>query len=727
MEARLTKWRAAPARGLSLDRLPLQADELAAALQQEAGGVEVLGLFRCGLGPRLPTAIFALSELKSLTELHLGGNALEALPQSIGELALLTILSAQGNHLASLPDSLGELSALTSLDLANNRLSSLPASLGQCSALRLLELSGNLQLAALPVSLGQLGPGLQHLGLARTEALVTPPCAVADQGATACVAWLRERAAAAPEPEPESEPEPEPAALRAAMLNRGHVQLHKALSAAVVEALCAELTAELSNPSVPPESGTPQVDLVDESSWPSGGSRRVIEAVPTRGADGAGCGSSPHWRAVVECPALAHALDALLGAGCWDLPLNDEYEGGTIGTDYVRHWYAPVMFPEEFAGEESKWLGKGGDGGDGALDLGDEGSWRTNEGEDWTAEQDATLMAARFPNGSDGKQQPVGWKAVAKVVEGGRTAKQCRERRGGLQPWTTEEDQRLLSLYDERGPAWSAIVQQSGMQDRSKRHVRVRAATLLKERAASVAAAAAAVRIDPADEAELQEAVRRRAANEWEAVNRRRVRGKGWHVDIGPGFSTDWMRTAEGHPYQGCVVLVLLTDCAPGQGGTCFATGSHRRVGEYLRAVRAPQSPELAADAPAGSDETHSGGEDALTGGVVHQQLNSWCIEHVTGAMAAGALPYHRVTDTDAPTKPDTAAAEQDVSGWGRIEQIAGKAGDIVLVHPWSVHSGTTNLGGLPRLMLNGMVRITQESFAGRGHPLLRGTLATLG
>ena len=50
----------------------------------------------------------------------------------------------------------------------------------------------------------------------------------------------------------------------------------------------------------------------------------------------------------------------------------------------------------------------------------------------------------------------------------------------------------------------------------------------------------------------------------WQAVNRRRVRGKGWHIDIGPGFDTDWRRRLAGHPYQGAVVLVLLSDWAPG-------------------------------------------------------------------------------------------------------------------------------------------------------------------
>ena len=34
-----------------------------------------------------------------------------------------------------------------------------------------------------------------------------------------------------------------------------------------------------------------------------------------------------------------------------------------------------------------------------AVDLGDEGGWRTNEGEGWTAEEDSTLLAARAGGG----------------------------------------------------------------------------------------------------------------------------------------------------------------------------------------------------------------------------------------------------------------------------------------------------------------------------------------
>ena len=357
------------------------------------------------------------------------------------------------------------------------------------------------------------------------------------------------------------------------MQRRGWVQIHGAVELATVQALCDEIADELRDPSVPPESGTPRVDLADTSTWPTAGGRRVIEAVPTRGSGGAGCCcASEAWQALIASPALNAALNCLLGEGCWELPLNEPYHGGVVGSEYVRHWYAPVMFPEDHASIEKDSSTTTGSvllrqgfrtKAAAAALLGDAVSWRTNEGDGWTVEQDLALQRARLPS-KEG--QLVSWKAVAAAVGGGRTAQQCRERWGGLQPWTVEEDERLLSLYDKYGPAWTKITQQAGLQDRSKRHVRVRVANLLEPGADVLPVAG--------ETTELRE---ERAAAEWEAVNRRRVRGKGWHVDIGPGFSTDWRRTADGHCYQGCVVLVLLTDCAPGQGGTCFVSRSHHR------------------------------------------------------------------------------------------------------------------------------------------------------
>ena len=45
------------------------------------------------------------------------------------------------------------------------------------------------------------------------------------------------------------------------------------------------------------------------------------------------------------------------------------------------------------------------------------------------------------------------------------------------------------------------------------------------------------------------------------------------------------------------------------------------------------------------------------------------------------------------------------------IEQVVGRAGSVVVMHPWLIHSGTTNLSSEPRLMANGMVRIKKDAF----------------
>ena len=49
-------------------------------------------------------------------------------------------------------------------------------------------------------------------------------------------------------------------------------------------------------------------------------------------------------------------------------------------------------------------------------------------------------------------------------------------------------------------------------------------------------------------------------------------------------------------------------------------------------------------------------------------------------------------------------------SSAAELHQIVGECGDAVLMHPWLVHSGTTNLSNLPRILLNGMARVTEEA-----------------
>jgi hypothetical protein len=60
------------------------------------------------------------------------------------------------------------------------------------------------------------------------------------------------------------------------------------------------------------------------------------------------------------------------------------------------------------------------------------------------------------------------------------------------------------------------------------------------------------------------------------------------------------------------------------------------------------------------------------------------------------------------------------------VEQVVVRAGDVVLMHPLTLHSGTTNVDalGAPRLMITGMARVTPGAFAARGGARLMHDLA---
>jgi len=188
MDCRLYQWRSSAERDtMCLDKLELTPEEVQTALRVDGiSAVRCLGLFCCKL-PTLPDDTFQDAALCALSELHMGRNTLQELPESVGCLTQLTILSVQGNRLSGLPESLSRLHALTSLDAGNNLLLHLPAGICECTALRLFELSGKKALCTLPHTMSRLS-NLQHLGLQRTP-LVTPP-EVSAEGARACVSWL---------------------------------------------------------------------------------------------------------------------------------------------------------------------------------------------------------------------------------------------------------------------------------------------------------------------------------------------------------------------------------------------------------------------------------------------------------------------------------------------------------------------------------------------------------
>ena len=118
----------------------------------------------------------------------------------------------------------------------------------------------------------------------------------------------------------------------------GWVTVRGAVAADVMSALERQVATELQSPSIAAESGQVSISLHRRETWPAGEARRVVEVTPP--------GDVPHWQRLVSSPLLVAALDALLGQGCWELPVNSAAPaaGGRVP---VRHWYAPVTFPDD--------------------------------------------------------------------------------------------------------------------------------------------------------------------------------------------------------------------------------------------------------------------------------------------------------------------------------------------------------------------------------------------
>mmetsp|Transcript_24582 Transcript_24582/g.48862 ORF Transcript_24582/g.48862 Transcript_24582/m.48862 type:complete len:425 (+) Transcript_24582:50-1324(+) len=154
----------------------------------------------------------------------------------------------------------------------------------------------------------------------------------------------------------------------------------------------------------------------------------------------------------------------------------------------------------------------------------------------------------------------------------------------------------------------------------------------------------------------------------WQPVNRRRFLNSGWHIDVGPGFPNSGPRTSTGSPLQGPVILALLSDCPAGHGGTAFVKGSHF-----------PVLSEIMSSGPSG---------------VPHDTLNTLFARRMRSMTESGAV----LIDPPKLLPPSPSSVH--------VTQATGLAGDVLLLHPLVIHSGTTNCGaGTVRIMANGMAR----------------------
>jgi hypothetical protein len=151
---------------------------------------------------------------------------------------------------------------------------------------------------------------------------------------------------------------------------------------------------------------------------------------------------------------------------------------------------------------------------------------------------------------------------------------------------------------------------------------------------------------------------------------------------VGPGFPNDGIRTDQGDHRQGPVLLVLLSDCESGWGGTAFVPGSHLPVLDALK--------------------------EAGEAGIAHEDLNEVFKRRMRALTEQGRVRID--------------PSEKVLDGELAVIQATGKTGDVLLLHPLVVHSGTTNCSrGTVRVMANGMARLIRRDGDG-GDPVLRRT-----
>ena len=121
----------------------------------------------------------------------------------------------------------------------------------------------------------------------------------------------------------------------------GVVFLPNVLGEKNVESFLLQINEELLLPQIPTEKISATITtLRDSKSWPKSKSRRILEmCTPCVGN---------HWNAVKDNPFFLPVLDSLLGSESWDFLNNQNYKGPCK----TRHWYSPVVFPENLCMKE---------------------------------------------------------------------------------------------------------------------------------------------------------------------------------------------------------------------------------------------------------------------------------------------------------------------------------------------------------------------------------------
>jgi len=187
----------------------------------------------------------------------------------------------------------------------------------------------------------------------------------------------------------------------------------------------------------------------------------------------------------------------------------------------------------------------------------------------------------------------------------------------------------------------------------------------------------------------------------------------------------------------GAILLLALSDWGPGEGGTAVIPGSHKWVGGELEGrARAGLPP------PSHQDLNLLFAQRLRSLAEAGRVLLPSCTcgaplvgMEVGAAQRAGGSSATYAHTCSFAARVEAAVSEMSVGGSGSgggggggggggagptaageggsrlpesllVQQVVCKRGDVLLLHPLALHSGTLNLGAGVRLMLNGMVRL---------------------
>lgn len=157
----------------------------------------------------------------------------------------------------------------------------------------------------------------------------------------------------------------------------------------------------------------------------------------------------------------------------------------------------------------------------------------------------------------------------------------------------------------------------------------------------------------------------------------------GWTVPT--GWHTDFDFQASGEAVGGAMVFSFLADVAPGGGGTAVLAGSHRLIHRFVTT----QAPALIAN--------------MARCRVAFMRSDPWL-----AALASDGEDIGRVERF--------MAQEHRIAGIPvRVHELTGNAGDVILGHPWLLHSVAPNAGDRPRFMCVQRIRLAGDGAGAEG------------